>query len=449
MCPLPRSATLPHVDPCKFVNTPYKEKQMSQFIGLVLGIVLAGMMAFPFPASAGEGLLDLLVDKGTITAEEAEKIKTGKRFGFLDSAKFYGDFRLREELKWFSSDGNNSENDNRQRFRLRLGGDFQHGKNILHVRFISGGASQTSGNQTERHLSAKKPLWIDRAFIEVNHIPHISLWGGRMAMPFYKSLTGDLVWDGDYSPEGFAQKVKLKLNPDTSIFFNTGQFLLDGGDTGADSQWLLGYQGGAGLKAGSASVTVAVLYYHLVNPRTSDFGAAQVQPGNTRVDPTIKEGSMVDPTLVNNYRVLNPSVSVTFPVGVPLTISLDGVHNMSDTVQDPAKGIEGENLGYMAAVRLGKASGAKAFEFGYQYRNIETDATLADLTDSDLGPDGGTNIKGHKLWAAYNPTQATQVSLTYVNGRIQNSDLPPAPIFTDDENPTHNRVQINYSFKFK
>ncbi|HEY5648922.1 MAG TPA: putative porin [Nitrospiria bacterium] len=411
---------------------------------LGIGVIGASFLTHALPASADQGLLDLLVDKGTITEEEAKEIKKKKRFGSLDRVKFYGDFRLRQEFMWYDSDEpqTNGENRNRQRFRLRLGGDFQHGKNILYIRLISGDKSQTSGNQTLQNLSDKKGIWIDRAFIELKQIPHTALWGGRMANPFYKSLTGDLVFDSDYNPEGFAQLTTLKLNPDTSIFINTGQFLLDGGGAGSDSQWLLGYQGGAEHSAGAAEISVALLFYHLANPNSSDFDAATVQPGNTRVSPT-------DPTLINNYRVLSPSVSVTFPAALPVTVSVDAVKNFADTVQDAARGIEDEDLGYMAAVRLGRASAAKTFEAGYQYRRIETDATLADLADSDLGPGGGTNIKGHKIWAAFSPTKATKVLLTYYNGKILNTDLLPAPVFADDENPAHNRVQINYMFKFR
>lgn len=49
-------------------------------------------------------------------------------------------------------------------------------------------------------------------------------------------------------------------------------------------------------------------------------------------------------------------------------------------------------MGYQAGVIVGKASDPQSWEAAYFYKLVETDATVADLADSDFG-NGGTNRK--------------------------------------------------------
>ena len=53
------------------------------------------------------------------------------------------------------------------------------------------------------------------------------------------------------------------------------------------------------------------------------------------------------------------------------------------------------------------------------YKYSETDDTLADLADSDFG-NGGTNRKGHIMWAAYNFTKYLQAKTKYFITEVVN-----------------------------
>ncbi len=101
----------------------------------------------------------------------------------------------------------------------------------------------------------------------------------------------------------------------------------------------------------------------------------------------------------------------------------DYVRNLADTTTGgngvgPATG----NVGYHVGATLGKASDPHTWELAYFYRVVETDATLADMADSDFG-DGGTNRRGHVAWLAYNPAKYLQMKakafVTHSDGALK------------------------------
>lgn len=75
-----------------------------------------------------------------------------------------------------------------------------------------------------------------------------------------------------------------------------------------------------------------------------------------------------------------------------------------------------------------------------EFKRVETDATVADVADSDFG-DGGTNRQGHLGWVAYNPSEWLQVKGKYFTTKVINESLAP----TVDN---INRLQLDCSVKF-
>jgi Putative porin len=425
------------------------EKKMSRFKCLVLAVLIF----LPLPAWAADDLTDLLVKKGTITKEEADTLQKRSIAPYIDSIKFYGDLRIREESFWYSGSGLGSKDKNRQRFRLRIGTDITEGPVIVHIRVASGTGQQVSTNQTMENLSQQKNLWIDKAYVEYVGVPNLDLMAGRMSNPFYVNwLSGEIVFDDDYNPEGFAQQYSLKLGENGKLFANLGQVILDNGDAGSNAQWLMGYQVGAKMKMDPVDFNMALLYYNLANGTKNDFGAAVFQDGNTRTDPTTCYASPQVSSgcqLVNAFNVIDVTVGATFQVGLPITISADYVENLADTIQQASpSNIKDQTTAFGIGFKVGGATKAKTSEFAYTYRSIETDATLADINDSDFGPNGGTNREGHSVWVAYNPTDGTQVKLKYINSKVKDDNLQPAPISSSDKNPTFNRIQLDFSVKF-
>jgi hypothetical protein len=99
-------------------------------------------------------------------------------------------------------------------------------------------------------------------------------------------------------------------------------------------------------------------------------------------------------------------------------------------------GAETGDSAYQAGVIFGKASDPQTWEVAYFYKLAETDATVADLADSDFGT-GGLNRKGHIVWVAYNPTKFLQGKVKYFTTEVDTgtqSDI--------------DRVQFDLAIKF-
>jgi hypothetical protein len=384
-------------------------------------------------------LLAVLVQKPAM-AENEGKLKIS---GLVDELKIGGDLRIREETRFYSGVKGGVGNTNRQRFRLRLKADAKEGPVLVHLRLASGTGEQVSTNQTMCCLSMQKSLWIDRAYVEYKAIPTVVLAGGRMTNPFYLGGTNAVVWDDDYNPEGFVQQFGMNLDDSGKVFVNLGEIVLDGGGSGSSAQWLMAGQAGAELKTDPGVFQVALMFYEETKGKEGTFSQKTVQDGNTRVDNVNPEN---DPTLVNSYRVVNVHASAKLKVVVPVVITVDFAHNLADTIQ--ADGSTNANTAFGAGFKVGKAKGANTAEAGFEYRSIEADAVLADLNDSDFGPNGGTNRKGFKVWTAYGLTDSTQLKLTVFDTTLKDENLPPGPPTLDKSNPSHFRIQADAVVSF-
>jgi Putative porin len=386
------------------------------------------------------GLLTAWIQPGAYAADDA-KIKLA---GFVDELKLSGDLRIREETRWYDAAVEGKGQTNRQRYRLRLAADAKEGPIAVHVRIASGTGEQVSTNQTMCCLSStgsstdggkqNNILWIDKAYVEFKQIPMVVLEGGKMSNPFYMGGSNAVVWDDDYNPEGFAQRFNMNLDDNASVFVNIGEIILDGGGSGSSAQWLMAAQAGTELKTDPGVFKVDVLFYEETKGKDGTFSQKTVQDGNTRVSST-------DATLVNSYRVINVNASAKLKIVVPVAITVDFAHNLADTTQ--TDGSTNANTAYGAGVQVGKAKGPNTAEVGFEYRSIEADAVLADLNDSDFGPNGGTNRKGFKVWTAYGLTDSTTLKLTLFDTKIKDDNLPPAPVTTDETNPSSFRFQAD------
>jgi len=420
---------------------------MKRWVFGLLAVLGVGYgLATPALAEERKTLEELLFEKGVITKDEAAEIQGRKLTKWIDRATFAGDIRLRHESFY----RNTADDRHRQRFRLRFGPELKIGSLTVGIRLASGTGEQVSTNKSFDNLSSQTALYIDRAFVRWNNpeLRWLTLTGGRMPNPFFTVYSSDVVWDDDFNPEGVAENFAFKLGG-TELFLNLAQIVLDEDSSSSsgglpisrpnEDQWLFGQQVGVKVNPTSTLQTaLAVAYLNTVNAQNTNLGAT-VQDGNSRTTAT----SCTTPTtqctnaLVNDYNVVDVTALLALKLGsFPVSLMGDYVTNTADT--KTAGGAETKNSGYQAGLILGKASDAQTWEAAYFYKQVGTDATLADVADSDFG-NGGTDRKGHIMWAAYNPSKALQVKVKYFKTEREDDSATPNDI---------NRLQADLSVKF-
>jgi len=386
-------------------------------IGLVCGLVVAvGLLAgMQVPAWSEDNvpLEEMLVEKGVLTKEEAAKVQESVIAKWVN--RIFDD-----------NNSNGSMNDgvdqNRVRFRLRFGADLQIHDLTVGFRLVSGTGQQVSTNQTETNLFTGKNIWIDRAYLSWHgtSTPWLKVTAGKMPNPFFVIYTGDVVWDDDVNPEGFAENLQFGPAEHVSLFLNAGQFALNEVGSNNHDPWMIGEQGGASVAVTpEVKTTLAVAFYDSINVSGGDatYMGETIQQGNSRSATCATAVGVATPpscVLLNNFRVLDVTTQVNLQAGpIPVSLMGDYVRNLANTTLTGMKtGTATGNEGYQIGGIVGKASDANTWEVAYFYKVLQTDATLADLADSDFG-NGGTARRGNIVWAAYNPMKYLQIKLKY------------------------------------
>lgn len=368
---------------------------------------------------------------------------------FISNLKLGGDIRLRQENFWKSSPAHRDRS--RQRFRLRYGLE----SNIQDIKVIfkmaSGTGEQVSTNQSFDNLSSQKELWIDQAFLEWKAFDWknltMKLSGGRMANPLWRVYSSDLVWDGDFNPEGFAQQFEYKVHERVTAFANFLQMVLDADytDTVAGNnreQWMFGYQLGSKNKIlDQLSLDLAGSFYHFKNEANQGtLSQVAANEGNTRAASVLTSSF----TIVHLTSQINAKL-----LGHPVKVQGDYVKNVESNGH-LASPIANDQAGYQFGAIFGKAGAAKTWEAAYFYKYLETNATIADLSDSDFG-DGGTNRKGHIFWITYAPRDYLTVTAKFFNTEVIHpayQSSPAAITAIDPGQDSINRFQLDLVCKF-
>src|SRR5687767_13952008 len=118
---------------------------------MTTNIALLGFLAVAAPARAQ-------------LAPAWERIKLSDT---IQSVRFGGDIRLRQDSS--NKRGAGQNNRGRARFRLRLGTEITMPNDLTGMfRLASGTGEQVSTNQSADNVSAQKAIWIDQAFLKWN-----------------------------------------------------------------------------------------------------------------------------------------------------------------------------------------------------------------------------------------------------------------------------------------
>lgn len=424
-------------------------------------------------AQQSEALLEVLVKKGVLTEQEAEDLKAdlakeakqavkvraiGKETMSID---IYGDFRGRYE--GFYSDDPAMVDRSRFRYRLRVGltatlfDRFEAG-----LRLTSSEASGTfggdpiSGNTTMQDNGSKKGIYIDLAYGRWYAFTNQTFQGtitvGKMENPFVLS---DLIFDGDYTPEGGA--IQLGYSPSASHAFkvSAGGFALDEVGGQSEDPFLLGAQARwdgtwlyneAHAPKLQSSVGVGIVGI-LESTNLINGSVPNVNRGNTR------DAGSTSPSYHFNPIVADASLTYTLDKA-PLYNGAFPIRLVGDFLYNPAAPNEA-NRGFSAGVTFGKSGKKGTWDVGYRYKYLESDAWYEELVDSDFGAfygaaqansglgagyGAGTNVKGHVFKVSYSPYNSIVLSATWIKSKLIEE--------TTGSDSDMNRVQVDALWKF-
>src|SRR5256884_8984321 len=201
-------------------------------------------------AQSSGALLDKLVQKGILTAEEAKDLRQDAQKDFdkgyaarsglgpwVTSLKFNGDFRARYDGAFQdqsnSGPGNATEDRHRFRYRVRFGATVEMSDHFeIGLRLGSGevgsaapslGGSPFSANTTMNNDASRKFIFVDLAYAKWKPVEWFSADLGKMNNAFWFT---DMVMDPDYNPEGLQQKFTLALNDHQKFNLTAGQYVI-------------------------------------------------------------------------------------------------------------------------------------------------------------------------------------------------------------------------------
>lgn len=388
-----------------------------------MGLCTGAMLVLSAPAHAGVDakLLEMLKNNGSISAAQyaelkgelekenraaAEQAKAKKdemsafeqSLAWAAKTQVKGDIRVRQETVHAQNTGTKGDQ-NRQRIRARVGFYSQVNPQVdTGIRIATGsGDDARSTNQSMDNYFNKKQLWLDQAYIDFHPdaVKNLHLIGGKMNQPWVSE--GDVIWDNDINPEGFAATYKYPLGGNAELFGSAGYFNLKDnvdGEGYAFQHDLRLYSGQLGTRFApidGIKATLGASIYAYDNATDSACGSATTTPcqlsanGNNTKD----------------FRLYEGFGQLDF-ANLPIPLSLYGQYVVN----------EATNSSQDTAWLTGAKTKLGAFSLDYNYRDVQRNAVVGAFTDSDFA-NGYTASRGHKFKVGYDIDKNFALGATY------------------------------------
>jgi hypothetical protein len=394
---------------------------------LLAAVIAAGFMALCSMGTSYAGEIDLLlqklVDKGVLTAGEAQQVKTETKENirkeiaqakydllpeWLQKMKMKGDFRLR----YANAKNKGSKDDSKGQIRVRLGIDAKINDQMkVGVGIATGDTSNPrSTNATFADTAgpaAFKSIILDYAYGSWSPTTWLTFTGGKFKNPIWQP--NDLLWDTDLNPEGVNMQLDYRLNPYLGLFFNGEVFAMTYDSSGDANRTMFAVQPGIKYNwKDKINFTGAVAGYFFTNLKdTAKFTKAAVAgTGNSGTTNYIYSYNSVNPSVEIGIKDPFAGVSPFLAKYIPYAGFFgDFVYN-----PDPQTG----NSGFDAGVKFGAE---KVGEWGQWqakvlYAKLGRDAWLDILPDSDRYS-GKTNMKSIEAIFEYGLSKNSSLVLDY------------------------------------
>jgi hypothetical protein len=441
---------------------------------------------------SADALINKLVNKGILTADEAKELRDETNKGFnqayqaksgmpdwVNSFRISGDFRARydglfnPELDPGAPAGT-APIDDRHRFRYRLRvGAFVTMRDNFEVGFrlasgeapVGPGGDPISGNTSFADNSAKKFIYIDQAYAKWTGLKTPDLTGvltvGKMENPFVFS---EMIFDPDYTPEGAAATLTYNITDAHALKFIGGGFMLDelSGDAndpfmgGAQIRWDAKWTPKIESSIGGALLSIVNAKSTLSNEGLSSANVPDVNAGNSRTPTTTPAAST---TLNNTFTTFVADAAVTykldhFPLykgAFPIRVGAEYAQNLVAPSRNEA---------YAFGVVFGKSGKRGQWDLGYKYKEMQGDFWYEEMVDSDFGSfyqtaspfatgtgyRAGTNARGHIFRAQYSVFDSLTLGATIMTVNLIDTVGAGGIPATYDSDTT--RVLIDALWKF-
>jgi hypothetical protein len=353
-----------------------------------------------------------------------ETVVVEREPAWTDRISIKGDFRYRAQHDEVDLDGVDDRNRNRIRARAEITARLP-GKVKTGLGFATGGDDPVSSNQTLGGGGSTKDVKLDLAYADWEAYNGLNVRGGKFKNTFERAGKSELQWDADWRPEGF------DLAWDSGTFFAQGLGTYLESDSQKEDEFSFVVQTGARGQLAGIDLVGGVGYTDVDTAGKSCFFDGST-PGSAC------RGNSVDANglYLYDFQVVDVFAQAEFEVmDRPLTIWGDWVKNNDADEYDTA---------YQVGFEYGKVSRKGTWQFRYFYEDIEPDATLALLTNSDFGG-GGTDSKGNVFTGSYALNDQTSLIMGYY--RVEKQDS--LGLVNGGQPFDVNSLRFDFSFKYK
>ena len=366
-----------------------------------------------------------LAESNEQTTMAVTQIETEKQSAsWPERISWSGDFRYRYQMDAIDF---LADDRNRQRIRARPAMTARLTQSIETVFGIAtGGNDPVSSNQTLGDGASSKRINLDLAYFDWEAINHLNVRGGKFKNTFELPGNSRMQWDIDWRPEGF----DLAYKGETFFGQFLGTWLESDSSLSQEYAWIT--QAGAKFKLGPAKLKAGLGY--------TDIGAAGHECFFEAAVNGSCFGNDIDPatdTYLFDFEVYDVFAELGFDIGeFPVAAWVDYIKNDAAPIDDQ---------GYQLGFQLGKTQNRGSWQVKYYYQDIEANATLGLLANSDFGG-GGTNGKGSFVQAGYATTDRTDIKLTYYTvekNQNMNPDQNGGAKFDWDT------LFVDFNFKYK
>ena len=356
-------------------------------------------------------------DLESTNAEIASLQQKTREMSWSERIKWKGDYRFRYEA--IDEEGK----DDRDRWRIRARPALVAKINdTTEVGFglATGSDDPVSSNQTLGDGGASKNINLDLAYATWRPTNETYVTGGIFANPYYRPNKSQLIFDGDFRQEGLA----VGWANDTFFTNVVYNFIESDSKKGEYGVWVA--QAGVNFELfKDATLTTAVGYLDIPTK-----GQKAIFDGLFFGNSSVPDADGVE-VYEYDYTVYNASLALGLTAfDMPLSLYADYVKN---TDADEL------NTGYLAGVRLGKVKKKGDWQIQYQYEDLDANATLGVITNSDFAG-GGTDNKGSSVSAAYGVDDKWYVATTYYFDNTRGVKL--------GKDASYDRIQLDTGFKY-